>query len=364
MLPREDPRDAVVLPTAAGSTDQRSRRRSAWRRCSGRRLTIGTSSVRRIAQLSRLFPGARFAADPGQPRHAASQARCRRLRRARARGGRAATAGVRRAHLVCAAAAPCVPAPGQGIVAIEIRADDAPARRRSRGSTTRPPAAALTAERALVDALGGGCQTPIGALPGELRQRDARAGGTVISLDGSARRPCERAGAVVGRRQRWARASRRHCWTTGPADILAERAQNGTINRDPNHEASSTSSAPAPEIRGSSGARAWHCLVSADVVLYDHLVHPRLLGHARADAEKIDVGGAAPQPLEQEAICYLLAEKAREGQGRRAAEVGRSVRLRSAAAPKRSSCTSRASASRSCRAFRPASAPRATPASR
>ena len=31
------------------------------------------------------------------------------------------------------------------------------------------------------------------------------------------------------------------------------------------------------------------------------------------DAEKIDVGVAAPQPLEQEAICYLLAEKSREG---------------------------------------------------
>jgi uroporphyrinogen III methyltransferase/synthase len=37
------------------------------------------------------------------------------------------------------------------------------------------------------------------------------------------------------------------------------------------------------------------------------------LRDARADAEKIDVGVAAPQPLEQEAICYLLAEKAREG---------------------------------------------------
>ena len=59
--------------------------------------------------------------------------------------------------------------------------------------------------------------------------------------------------------------------------------------------------------------RGLQCLASADVVLYDHLVHPRLLRHARADAEKIDVGGAAPQPLEQEAICYLLAEKAREG---------------------------------------------------
>jgi uroporphyrinogen III methyltransferase/synthase len=59
--------------------------------------------------------------------------------------------------------------------------------------------------------------------------------------------------------------------------------------------------------------RGMQCLAAADVVLYDHIVHPRLLRHARAGAEKIDVGMAAPQPLEQEAICYLLAEKAREG---------------------------------------------------
>jgi len=59
--------------------------------------------------------------------------------------------------------------------------------------------------------------------------------------------------------------------------------------------------------------RGLQCLAAADVVLYDHLVHPRLLRYARAEAEKIDVGVAAPQALEQEAICYLLAEKAREG---------------------------------------------------
>ncbi len=59
--------------------------------------------------------------------------------------------------------------------------------------------------------------------------------------------------------------------------------------------------------------RGLRYLESADVVLYDHLVHARLLRHARPDAEMIDVGHAAPQPLEQEAICYLLAEKAREG---------------------------------------------------
>ncbi len=60
-------------------------------------------------------------------------------------------------------------------------------------------------------------------------------------------------------------------------------------------------------------ARGLECLAAADVVLYDHIVHPRILRYARPDAEKIDVGIAAPQPTDQEAICYLLAEKAREG---------------------------------------------------
>jgi uroporphyrinogen III methyltransferase/synthase len=60
-------------------------------------------------------------------------------------------------------------------------------------------------------------------------------------------------------------------------------------------------------------ARGIHCLAAADVVLYDHLIDPRVLRHARPDAERIDVGPASPKPLEQEAICYLLVEKAREG---------------------------------------------------
>jgi uroporphyrinogen III methyltransferase/synthase len=64
---------------------------------------------------------------------------------------------------------------------------------------------------------------------------------------------------------------------------------------------------------GLVSARGLRCLSMADVVLYDHQVHPRLLHHARPDAEQIDVGPAAPQPMEQEAICYLLAEKAQEG---------------------------------------------------
>jgi uroporphyrinogen III methyltransferase / synthase len=59
--------------------------------------------------------------------------------------------------------------------------------------------------------------------------------------------------------------------------------------------------------------RGLECLRSADVVVHDHLVSRRLLKYARDDAELIDVGTAAPQPMAQEAISYLLAEKAREG---------------------------------------------------
>jgi len=59
--------------------------------------------------------------------------------------------------------------------------------------------------------------------------------------------------------------------------------------------------------------RGLRLLEAADVVVYDHRVHARLLRSARKDAELIDVGPAAPRPLEQEAISLLLAEKAREG---------------------------------------------------
>ena len=59
--------------------------------------------------------------------------------------------------------------------------------------------------------------------------------------------------------------------------------------------------------------RGLNCLREADVVIHDDLVHPRLLKHARVGAEIINVGVAAPQPMAQEAISYLLAEKAREG---------------------------------------------------
>ncbi|PYR60513.1 MAG: hypothetical protein DMF91_12165 [Acidobacteria bacterium] len=83
-------------------------------------------------------------------------------------------------------AAACVPAPGQGIVAIEIRASDNGAVQQAvAGIDDSEARAALDAERALVAALGGGCQTPVGALASLVDDDTLELVAAVISLDGS-----------------------------------------------------------------------------------------------------------------------------------------------------------------------------------
>jgi uroporphyrinogen III methyltransferase/synthase len=67
----------------------------------------------------------------------------------------------------------------------------------------------------------------------------------------------------------------------------------------------------APDLISVRGLRA---LQAAQVVIHDSRVHPRLLALAPATAERIDVGSAAPQAAEQDAINFLIAEKARDGQ--------------------------------------------------
>jgi hydroxymethylbilane synthase len=57
-----------------------------------------------------------------------------------------------------------VPAPGQGCLALEARSDDADVAKAAATLTDYAALTALTAERALVTALGATCDTPIGAL--------------------------------------------------------------------------------------------------------------------------------------------------------------------------------------------------------
>src|SRR5262245_65578536 len=61
--------------------------------------------------------------------------------------------------------------------------------------------------------------------------------------------------------------------------------------------------------------RGQRCLAQADVVVHDDLVNRRLLEHARADAEIVDVGRphGGPGRLTQAAIADVLIARAREG---------------------------------------------------
>ena len=181
VLPREDPLDAIVLPKTVADSMSFNDVVGVL----GHSPLIGTSSVRRIAQLTRLFPQARFTPIRGN-----LDTRLRKLDDGEYDAIVLAAAGLRRLGMTSRISArvpssACVPAPGQGIVAIEIREKDQRVSAHVHLIDDRESHAALDAERAVVDALGGGCQTPIGALASSLSSDEMELIAVVVSLDGS-----------------------------------------------------------------------------------------------------------------------------------------------------------------------------------
>ena len=181
VLPREDPRDAIVLPMIVRSVRLQADLVAAL----GPTPSIGTGSVRRVAQLLNLFPKARFTNVRGNV-----DTRLRKLDAGEQDALVLAVAGLRRLGFAARIsltlpADVCVPAPGQGIVAIETREGDTATRDVVSRISDADAAAALDAERAVVEALGGGCQTPIGALATMVDRSSLELIGVVASLDGS-----------------------------------------------------------------------------------------------------------------------------------------------------------------------------------
>ncbi len=151
--PREDPRDALVCREA------------------GRELAtlppgaaVGTDSPRRAAFLRAHRPDLRT-----RPLHGNVDTRLRKLAAGEVDALVLAVAGMTRLGLAdriteILPVEVALPAPGQGALAIEVRADDAVARpfiARLDDAATR---AAVEAERAVLRAIGGGCRAPLGAL--------------------------------------------------------------------------------------------------------------------------------------------------------------------------------------------------------
>jgi hydroxymethylbilane synthase len=176
-LPREDPRDVFVLP--AGNVAEDVVRALATQL----QPRIGTSSIRRTAQLKPRFSTATFLPIRGNV-----DTRLRKLDAGEYDALVLAAAGLRRLGFddrISATISPndCVPAPGQGIVAIEIRANDEKSRRAVSPIHDGEAAAALEAERTVVVALGGGCQLPLGALA-SVNRAEMEVQAVVCSPDG------------------------------------------------------------------------------------------------------------------------------------------------------------------------------------
>ena len=151
ILQRADPRDALATHLGVTLADFPS---------GGR---IGTSSPRRAAQLAAVRPDLQIIPIRGNV-----ETRLRKAAGDECDGAILAAAGLLRLDLSNAITEylppqEFVPPPGQGAMAIEIRANDNWMQNIVAAAHHAPTATATTAERAFLQALGGGCQVPVGA---------------------------------------------------------------------------------------------------------------------------------------------------------------------------------------------------------
>ena len=200
-LKREDARDVLILGQALEKPDPDAPYSSL-----PPQAVVGSASVRRQAQLLHARPDIQVRTIRGNV-----QTRLNRVRAGEFDGSLLALAGLRRLGLAGAAAviiAPeiMVPAAGQGIVGVTVRADDVELRELLAAIEDPEARAVSMAERGLLAALDGSCRTPIGGyarlIDGELRLTGlvAREDGSFLlksHIEGSARE-AEALGRALG----------------------------------------------------------------------------------------------------------------------------------------------------------------------
>ena len=148
---REDPRDVLLIKNGL-SIDELNEN-----------CTIGTGSPRRIVQIAELKPGATFTDLRGN-----IDTRLKKLEEGQYDAIVLAAAGLRRLGKEINAKAflpvdKCIPAIGQGAIAIECRKDDDETITLLRTINNKDTETAILAERAFMKTVGGGCKFPLGA---------------------------------------------------------------------------------------------------------------------------------------------------------------------------------------------------------
>lgn len=179
--PRADPRDAFLSVRARTLMDL------------PHGAKLGTASVRRQALALRLRPDLEISLLRGNV-----QTRMDKMKAGECDATILAYAGLQRLGLIAQASEALdplkfPPAVGQGVIAIEIRADDAETATLLEAIDHADTSAALKAERAFLAALDGSCRTPI-AGHATIEQGRIKFSGLVIALDGRAFAEVEREG--------------------------------------------------------------------------------------------------------------------------------------------------------------------------
>lgn len=184
-------------------------------------LTIGTSSLRRIAQLKHRFPGLKFA-----PLRGNLDTRLRKLGEGKYQAIVAARAGIERLAIEVAPHLALelpfemmLPAAGQGALAVETRADD-PAFEIARAIDHAATRAATIAEREAMSALGAGCRVPAGFL-GVAHNGKLTVRGVVAGLGGKPLIRAEAEGEMARPERAGARLAQK-LLDQGAAAVLAE----------------------------------------------------------------------------------------------------------------------------------------------
>lgn len=168
-LPRGDPRDVLVGAEHLRVLPEGAR--------------VGTSSPRRSAQVLALRPDLRIVLMRGNV-----QTRLAKLAAGEADATLLAKAGLDRLGLSVGTALSTdtlLPAPAQGAIVLECRADDGPARAALAAAGHSATLTAVRMERAVLDRLGADCRSPVACLAEE-DGTATRLRLQLLSLDGSA----------------------------------------------------------------------------------------------------------------------------------------------------------------------------------
>lgn len=220
---REDPRDAFLSPTGSTLAQLQPGAR------------VGTSSLRRRAQLARAFPHLRLEELRGNV-----PTRIRKMQEGEYEGIILATAGITRlgmGDLITESLDPerFIPAPAQGALALQIRSEDVETARWVEALDDPASRRAVEAERALLARAEGGCQLPLGAYARMLPEGEMKLSAIILSPDGKSAVSDEIRGPIENPRELGIRLAERML-DHGADEILREMRNISTEEQSPSNQ--------------------------------------------------------------------------------------------------------------------------------